>query len=963
MEKASQEETGDQETKEKSMEIEEADNSQALLIAVPPPLTEDVDEHTELVLSPALKNLDDLYKEGLLSSTKVSYLKQKYTELHKALSETRNNVIKLNEEHTFNTSNMHRITEQLEKANKYPKNIVMETEASKLRETLLRYKNRHAEVEERLYHLEFKIECMKDEREILEKNASRLPKEEELEEKAKDMQKSQEEMKKEIFRKRQELKQLQEDHSNTYRLYKRDEHEFEKVNTEISFFKNEYLEISVLPNQVAKEAEKLTRKKNEVQQKKKQAQTEYNECLGSMMELQKEAIQLDKENSEIQNEIDQTILTKLEMEAKIDHQWKVFEQTKEKVAQMKNERDELEISLCQALVEKKKAQEMFTLKTREKERDMKQQKKSELQLKIASDNYNQVKSIFDKINAEKEAMPGVDEELQKRKKELIAEKEQISKTLELQKSSTPMEHVKLKLSLDAELSLLYDQIGIRTELNVLKRLSSIKTEERDQKAREKKRADIRYRDTKGELTSQYIVIEDHKKIFQEKKSRLKIFAKKYELIKKDRNKYVSLIQTCTQNSREMREKIKILQNEIEILRTAVLQKGKQLHKERLRHMHSVVFRDSLRNELDKQHKVAIELDECYDQQKLETIKLNYLINNAEEQIIKMRKRYQSAIQERNKKGETLIKLSSEVCLFYEKYNAQKELIKRGNIEMEDLDYELRLLSLQKNFQERELNLLQKELPGKQNLLEELASSQIQLSDCRKQIAEFEKQAINRTDDGSTRFLAGNDPTPEVLQDKIKKVEMRLAEVEMQLMEKELIDEHVTRLSDQLKGKVNLGKEDTLELAKKINDLQRRIKETTEKMMSLTAELSMKQASSIVARRELDDMELLLEQCYFRMERGEAPTDELEQEWAKLMQREQQRRLQQLEKRMMKKEENLLEVGGIISTAEQRPNAYIPDDETELPIPRPYGKHAPFKPSETGSSIRHIRKPNPKPIEI
>ena len=56
-------------------------------------------------------------------------------------------------------------------------------------------------------------------------------------------------------------------------------------------------------------------------------------------------------------------------------------------------------------------------------------------------------------------------------------------------------------------------------------------------------------------------------------------------------------------------------------------------------------------------------------------------------------------------------------------------------------------------------------------------------------------------------------------------------------------------------------------------------------------------------------------------------------------------------------------GGIMTSADPRPNAYVPDNETELPIPRPYGAHAPYKPSEAGSSMRHIRKPIPKPIEI
>ena len=56
--------------------------------------------------------------------------------------------------------------------------------------------------------------------------------------------------------------------------------------------------------------------------------------------------------------------------------------------------------------------------------------------------------------------------------------------------------------------------------------------------------------------------------------RLKDFAKMYDIIKNERNKIVNLIQTSTQRAAEMREKIKILQNEIEILRTAVNNKDR-----------------------------------------------------------------------------------------------------------------------------------------------------------------------------------------------------------------------------------------------------------------------------------------------------------------------------------------------------------------------------------------------------
>jgi len=56
-------------------------------------------------------------------------------------------------------------------------------------------------------------------------------------------------------------------------------------------------------------------------------------------------------------------------------------------------------------------------------------------------------------------------------------------------------------------------------------------------------------------------------------------------------------------------------------------------------------------------------------------------------------------------------------------------------------------------------------------------------------------------------------------------------------------------------------------------------------------------------------------------------------------------------------------GGALTTAEPRPTAYMPSGEHELPIARPYGCHAPFKPTESGANMRHIRKPITKPIDI
>lgn len=97
----------------------------------------------------------------------------------------------------------------------------------------------------------------------------------------------------------------------------------------------------------------------------------------------------------------------------------------------------------------------------------------------------------------------------------------------------------------------------------------------------------------------------------------------------------------------MREKIKILQNEIEILRTAVSQKDRQLQKQRLKHVNAITMRDSLRNEVAKQHRIEQDMSNKKEQQRMDISKLNMLINQSEEVMVDQRKRYEKAVQNRN----------------------------------------------------------------------------------------------------------------------------------------------------------------------------------------------------------------------------------------------------------------------------------------------------------------------------
>ncbi len=121
------------------------------------------------------------------------------------------------------------------------------------------------------------------------------------------------------------------------------------------------------------------------------------------------------------------------------------------------------------------------------------------------------------------------------------------------------------------------------------------------------------------------------------------------------------------------------------------------------------------------------------------------------------------------------------------------------------------------------------------------------------------------------------------------MENKLSVKEEQCLEKDLILEQVCRLTDRITNKVVTSKDDTLLLAKNVNEIQGKIKDVTRKMMATVSELSIAQAGAITLQEEVKTKELELEQCYVRMDKGEAPSEEMQHEWMRMIAQEEKNR--------------------------------------------------------------------------
>lgn len=118
-------------------------------------------------------------------------------------------------------------------------------------------------------------------------------------------------------------------------------------------------------------------------------------------------------------------------------------------------------------------------------------------------------------------------------------------------------------SLLKEVAGMEDEIGNwSAEERRQNKLIAVLSAQREMKAREATRAQAAEKDTREQVKVKELVILDLSKKYNEVNNRLKEFSALYDVVKNERNKYVSLIQSSSQALAEMKEKIKILMNEV-----------------------------------------------------------------------------------------------------------------------------------------------------------------------------------------------------------------------------------------------------------------------------------------------------------------------------------------------------------------------------------------------------------------
>mmetsp|Transcript_20552 Transcript_20552/g.45724 ORF Transcript_20552/g.45724 Transcript_20552/m.45724 type:complete len:923 (+) Transcript_20552:189-2957(+) len=489
------------------------------------------------------------------------------------------------------------------------------------------------------------------------------------------------------------------------------------------------------------------------------------------------------------------------------------------------------------------------------------------------------------------------------------------------------------------------------------KLLGVLTAKRDITSRDCVRIDVQERESKAQVRMKELVLQDLVKRCNEISNRLKEFSALYEVVKNERNKYVNLIQSSAQALAEMREKIRILHNEVEILNNERTAKDLALAKENALHQSAMNQRDGLRQDLNRLLSEYRAKQSMVEQQIQEIDKLNVVINNLEKDMLHLKGKYEQAVEDRNITGVQLIDRNDELCILYERSNQQQDTMRRGEVESTKKEEELRLVRLQGEELKRRYITAKRRLPEL-----DVAASQIkELEESLKREVAVNCELSDRLEDPNNldrwRALAGKDPDMEQLMAKIRILDDLMDRKREVLLEKELVLEELSSLTEKLRTQALSRRDSAKVLAEKLNGLHGRIRDVTKQMLASVAELSMYQASALRLQQEKLFREKVLEEAEWRIKNGEAPSEEAVRELG----RDDRRTALIAELLLHRTEELSQEVpeGAFKTAAEPRPTAYIPDDS--IGIPRPYGM-SPFKPSDLGA-VRHIRNPQPQSIEI
>ncbi|CAL8088749.1 unnamed protein product [Calicophoron daubneyi] len=731
------------------------------------------------------------------------------------------------------------------------------------------------------------------------------------------------------------------------------------------------------------EAERL-RDESIVEFERLRAELENLQACRSRLELERE--KLGAQSAKKQRKIFDT-------QAQYDAVSLQLDLAQQKAAELALEKTEAELRLGHLASEASRVAEAIKRHTRLRDETLRMLKKSQHNVQACKDavRFAQANCTEKKATCLNLKQLGRDRELVVKRKKLNQEVSKLKEEVIYRSKLSETEREELLKSIQAQSQLNFTLADLRVEVVELSRLAAIKADEREQKSRDFRTAESRYRRIKDEIRTKQLQIEDYERALHDIQRRLKDFAALYESIKEERNNCLTLIQYGHQRLQEISEKLRIRRNEVEILEDTLTQKTQQIERQRAKCTIIVNARNELRNQISKQACLIEDYEAERDKLQISIQSQNRVVQKNKEALAFIKDAMGRVIEIRNKRAVQMVERNEELCVLQEKLRLQELTLSKGETEFGSLNEQIKWLEQERVELIRSIEVCRRKNGKQKELEDELTSRQIQLAICEDQVANLSKAVVDPTapmldpetgepvrpdvvkidqtrllnessEQLRVRQVAGRERNPADLRMKIDGIQLQILNREKKLLEFDLLLQAVSRLVKKLQSQAGVEGDTTLQLAKTMNANYNQVQETNKELKASTAEMTMLMAMAFKLQRMVEKKREYVAECQRRIEAGETPSEELMLEWKRYMKRRKQKLIEDQEQTQdTDSDENW-------TTAPERPNAYVPEQSTAELVeikptaPLPYGAHPPFRPTTPGANMRHFRNPKQKELE-
>ncbi|NWR97962.1 CC146 protein, partial [Motacilla alba] len=803
---------------------------------------------TGLTASPAFQCLDELFSAGKITDTRVAELKEQYTLLHEAVISLQESESQLLQEAERLSAELEQQCE-LEKAEQLPEEAP--SEGSQIRQQLFSCRSEYNVIKGRVHENRLKIECLREEKKLLENEYERMSKEKKND-KVQQLKENCDELSKEVIQRKAEIDSIKEAVSSKEKLILTDEEEMKKLQEMQTYLKAELVRLLGVPKQLAKETEKLNQKKIDAEKMNEALNDQIEELTRTLKASEKRTEEILQEKQDVMKEMDerQTLIQKNEREC--NNLTKLLEINAEKELAILSDRQILENNLNKCVSENKNQQDILSHHQTQKDKELKSLKKIELQLKGIWDSLEGDKAKHKRLKSEAEINSKNNAVLLERRQELQEEIESLKRDLAEQEMISDIDARMLEECTAAEQLLFKEQEKCRNELSTLTHLTLLRADEKQLKCRDVQKAKIQLQSLIKELKRMDRELIICKKMKKENDKELHGFTKMYDLMQIEKDKCIDLMRIAQWKAKEAENRVKLLENNIENLRDALMTRERKLQENYLK-----IKKNERMKELIQKDYAKVEQEMLENKEKEKYLNVDSLTTAATHiglEISQLRKNYERAVEQRNESGLLLREREEELRVLYEKINRQEVLRRNGDTKMQVMDEKISFLKLKLVEKKREVKLCFKELTVKNALDAHLVNLRLQYSQCRDKIKKLEENYGDATNESRKQEMGGKDPSPPELLKRIEKIEAELEQKEQRLLKIDFLCENVSDLTDRMRAVVESSKQDMLLFARRSNELQRKINHKTQEIRALFAELSMKQALAIKLQQEIRDKE-------------------------------------------------------------------------------------------------------------